>query len=320
MARIQTYANDGIVSEYDTVLGSDAESLNGTRNYSMGNILKFLKAGFDPIIGGTLNIRELSYIGSTYTTPYAYLNSLDPNITILQYDVVVVNINGTKYLLKKQDVIVGLDQAPLISSDFILLKDPQVNSDWNSTTGASQILNKPTVTPQVNSDWNSSSGVSQILNKPTIPTVTPQVNSDWSSVSGVSQILNKPTIPSAQVNSDWASNGGVSQILNKPAIPVDTNNLQKTITASYTLTQADNNYVIVINNNSTAINITVPSGLSNNFFVGFIQNGTADVSFLSSGTTFRNSIGFKIKGQWYQAALEQEGTSNVYYLLGNTKA
>jgi len=45
---------------------------------------------------------------------------------------------------------------------------------------------------QVNSDWNSSSGLSQILNKPSIPAA--QVNSDWNSSSGLSQILNKPNV------------------------------------------------------------------------------------------------------------------------------
>ena len=50
----------------------------------------------------------------------------------------------------------------------------QVNADWNSTTGASEILNKPTIpAAQVNSDWNATSGVAEILNKPTIPTSLP---------------------------------------------------------------------------------------------------------------------------------------------------
>jgi hypothetical protein len=52
----------------------------------------------------------------------------------------------------------------------------------------------PTV--QQPSDWNSSSGNNQILNKPTIPAA--QVNSDWNATSGVAEILNKPTIPAAQ--------------------------------------------------------------------------------------------------------------------------
>lgn len=56
------------------------------------------------------------------------------------------------------------------------------------------LTNKPTIpAAQVNSDWASVTGVSQILNKPTIPAA--QVNSDWNAVSGVARILNKPTIP-----------------------------------------------------------------------------------------------------------------------------
>jgi hypothetical protein len=114
----------------------------------------------------------------------------------------------------------------------------QVNSDWNSNSGVSEILNKPTLAAvatsgdyndlsnlpsipaaQVNSDWNSSSGVSQILNKPTIPAA--QVNSDWSASSGVAQILNKPTIPAAQIQSDWtqSNNAALDFIKNKPTIP-----------------------------------------------------------------------------------------------------
>lgn len=45
---------------------------------------------------------------------------------------------------------------------------------------------------QVNSDWNSVSGLSQILNKPTIPSA--QVSSDWNSVVSPTEILNKPRL------------------------------------------------------------------------------------------------------------------------------
>ena len=98
-------------------------------------------------------------------------------------------------------------------------------------------VNVPSPTPQVNADWNASSGVAQILNKPTIPTETsdltndsgfitlsdvpPQVNSDWNASSGAAQILNKPTIPAAQIQSDWnqSNNAAVDFIKNKPTIP-----------------------------------------------------------------------------------------------------
>lgn len=80
-------------------------------------------------------------------------------------------------------------------------------------------VNVPTPTPQVNSDWNASSGVAEILNKPSIPAA--QVNSDWNASSGVSEILNKPTIPAAQIQSDWnqTNNAALDFIKNKPTIP-----------------------------------------------------------------------------------------------------
>ena len=80
------------------------------------------------------------------------------------------------------------------SGDYTLVTSGELgaaafSNDYND------LSNKPTIpAAQVNSDWNSVSGVSQILNKPTIPAA--QVNSDWNAVSGVAQILNKPTIPS----------------------------------------------------------------------------------------------------------------------------
>ena len=100
----------------------------------------------------------------------------------------------------------------------------------DSTTGDSMQVNASEIVfpdattqstaavPQVNADWNSVSGVSEILNKPTIPAA--QVNSDWNAVSGVSEILNKPTIPAAQIQSDWnqSNNAAVDFIKNKPTL------------------------------------------------------------------------------------------------------
>ena len=81
-----------------------------------------------------------------------------------------------------------------------------------ATTGDyADLINKPTIpAAQVNSDWNSSSGVSEILNKPTLATVA--TSGDYA------DLINKPTIPAAQVNSDWNSSSGVSEILNKPTL------------------------------------------------------------------------------------------------------
>jgi hypothetical protein len=100
---------------------------------------------------------------------------------------------------------------------------------------------------------------------------------------------------------------------------VDTSNIQKEKTTSFTLNIVDNGYTIFINNGTTPITINVPSGLPNNFCVGFIQEGTGDVTFVGSGTTINNPIGLKSKGQGYQTFLEKKLATETYYLLGNTK-
>lgn len=104
-------------------------------------------------------------------------------------------------------------------------------------------------------------------------------------------------------------------------------NLQKVITypgdftgINYTVTNADNNYTIIVNNEATNITITIPSGLISKIGIGFIQKGTGDITFTPSGTTINNPTGLKIKGQYYQTFLEQEVSTGIFYLLGNTKA
>ena len=130
------------------------------------------------------------------------------------------------------------------------------------------------------------------------------------------------TITSTDSNTTYSAGTGLALI--GTVFSVD--NLQKVITypgdftgTNYTLTNADNNYEIIINNGATAVSITVPSGLTSKIGVGFTQKGTGDVSYTASGTTINNPIGLKIKGQYYQTFLSQESNTNLFYLGGNTK-
>ncbi len=98
------------------------------------------------------------------------------------------------------------------------------------------------------------------------------------------------------------------------------NNLQRTITGSATILETDNNYTIIINNGATNINITVPTGLSTKFAVGFIQQGTGDVTFVESGTTINSPLDYlKIKGENFWAYLEKVGSTEVFQLAGELK-
>lgn len=99
------------------------------------------------------------------------------------------------------------------------------------------------------------------------------------------------------------------------------NNLQRTITGSTTILETDNNSTIIINNGATAINITIPTGLTTKFAIGFIQQGTGDVTFVESGTTINSPLDYlKIKGENYWAYLEKVGSSEVFQLAGELKA
>ncbi len=104
---------------------------------------------------------------------------------------------------------------------------------------------------------------------------------------------------------------------------VSVENLQRTITSTTTISNFDNNYTLIIDNGANPINIIIPDGLIANINVGFIQQGTGDVTFLpliSGGVEMKSPLNYtKIKGVNYNAYIEQVGTSNVYHLLGNLK-
>ena len=161
-----------------------------------------------------------------------------------------------------------------------------------------------------------------IVNSNPVNNLTYINEGDNITISGIGDIEDPYIITSIDTNTTYTAGIGLS--LTGTIFAIE--NLQKVITyptdftgINYTLTNADNNYTIIINNNSTAVTITIPSGLTSKINIGFIQKGTADVSYVASGTTINSPIGFKIKGQYYQTFLEQEDNTNIFYLLGNTK-
>lgn len=103
---------------------------------------------------------------------------------------------------------------------------------------------------------------------------------------------------------------------------VNVKNLQsETLGFNILLNASNDGYTIFIQNTTTPIVITVPLGLPSNFTCGFIQEGPGDIEFQGEGgVTIHNPIGFKIKGQKYQAFLEKKLNTETYYLLGNTKS
>lgn len=85
---------------------------------------------------------------------------------------------------------------------------PQVNSDWNASSGIARILNKPNLAPVA-----TSGSYNDLTDKPSAPEIPDQVNADWNATSGVSQILNKPNLATV------ATSGQYNDLEGKPAIP-----------------------------------------------------------------------------------------------------
>lgn len=157
-------------------------------------------------------------------------------------------------LADKQDVLTAGDNISIVNNVISASFPEQVNADWESNSGKSEILHKPdlsvyatktevsedladkqdvltagsnitiennvisaSVPEQVNSDWEATSGIQEILNKPIVRDLIPGNNITMEdSANGV--VISATAAP--QVNADWNASSGVSAILNKPDLSV----------------------------------------------------------------------------------------------------
>lgn len=158
-------------------------------------------------------------------------------------------------------------------------------------------------------------------NLPSSTSITEGTNID---ITGTGTTLD-PYIINAVVNGSETkiSNGITTVVTGNGTIAtpyiLETVNLQKIIPASnYVLNSADNNYLIFINNGSTDITITVPTGLISGFQCGFMQQGAGIVTFVNAvGVIINTPTGLKIRGQNYDAFIEKVLATEVYHLSGD---
>lgn len=115
------YPLDVTISDEDYVIGTDGDNLGKiTKNFDVGSLRRFINSGLSPEVGGTLRFTEITYNG-LLVSPADVANALDPIFEVLQYHVVVFNINGNRFLLKSQAQFIGVDQTELLDSDFVLI-------------------------------------------------------------------------------------------------------------------------------------------------------------------------------------------------------
>lgn len=170
------------------------------------------------------------------------------------------------------------------------LAEVATTGNYGSLTGLPSIP-----APQINSDWNSSSGVSAVLNKPTIPTLTDSVSTVSSTIAASATAV-KTANDNALVQADWSAATGLASILNKPTIPILTDSVtttSSTIAASATAVKtANDNALVQADWNATtglAVILNKPTGLTQ-IQSDWSQTTTTAVDFIKNKPTVSDSV------------------------------
>jgi hypothetical protein len=231
-----------------------------------------------------LRISEIDYEGELYSNPAEFVNALSPTFEVLNYNPLFIKFNGQQFLLKLQDVTIGVGQDEVIMSDFI---------EFPISVG-----------PQGPQGIQGEQGEQGIQGEQG-PQGVPGTDGETIVENG---------------NTTLANGSGT---VTDPYI-IEIKNLQKEIdTFPYTLTSEDDKYTIFVDNGASNVTINIPDNLVDNFSVVFVQKGTGDVLIQGSGTAIMlypsTTLQNIIKGQYYWAMIEKELTTDTYYLLGSLK-
>ncbi len=166
----------------------------------------------------------------------------------------------------------------------------QVKSDWNATTGAAEILNKPTIpAAQVQSDWGqtTTSAVDFIKNKPTIPSNIGDLTNVSSTAPNNNEVLKWN-------GSAWApaadATGGGGGGISLTDLSVTTNSVgtaalsYNNSTGVFSYTPPDLSGYSTTSHNHSFISITgTPSSYDNGKWLRSTANGVEWVAAPSSG-------------------------------------
>jgi len=118
MAKIRTYTIDNIISDRDLVVGSDADNSNETKNFQVSDLRQYVLSGLEPETGGNLKITTIVDNASSYTDPDDYFNNSSTPITVLQYEIIFLILNGKTFIFRKNDDVYGVGETQVVLSDF----------------------------------------------------------------------------------------------------------------------------------------------------------------------------------------------------------
>lgn len=226
-----------------------------------------------------------------------------------------IDILAGSHRLEFADNILSLIVATITDGDTLLstVDLSALDTVDNYVTGASFDGGTNTLTitrnnglPDITVDLSSLSVPDVYLETATYDSVTNNIvltlNDTTEITLNVDNIFND-----AQVQSDYLEDD-----INSPAY-IQNRNPQKEIVSSYQLQDSDNNYVIFINNDVNNITIDCAAITAvDNYYVGFVQQGTGTVTFLNYNV---KPVGQQdvIYGQGHVAAVEiYNGTIHIF--------
>ena len=120
------------------------------------------------------------------------------------FDVVVSYTTGNGSIVEDKDYLVSLIDIP--GGDIPTKTSDLIN---DGEDGVHPFITAADVTPQVNSDWDATSGVAEILNKPIIPTKTSDLTNDGE--DGINPFITLEDIPTPNLN-DVLLEGNISEL------------------------------------------------------------------------------------------------------------
>lgn len=216
----------------------------------------------------------------------------------------------TTGLASKQDTISDLSTIRSGAAAGATAVQPGSLATVATTGDYDDLLNKPSIpAAQVNSDWNSNSGVSQILNKPTLATVA--------TTGSYSDLSNKPTIPTVDQTYNASSANAQSGVAVAQAIAAAP-------AGSYTAgdgieISAQDEISVAYDTDTLQINSPSSNIYSKNAFTGESGNmyGTIEDGALAAAIQTANSFTLHIPGNTFSTLENMTGREILLVLSSN---
>ena len=263
-------------------------SASGDAVYSESHVTSSNANGLITVNIGGGSVLHGSFTGINWSDgPYFLKTDIDPNGGN-EY-----SITSVQQLLSVPYALYANEAANGFSGDYNDLTNrpqiPQIPTDVSAFNNDAGYITAVQVPAQVNADWNATSGAAEILNKPAL-------------FSGnYNDLTNKPTLFDGNYNSltnrpnlaEVAISGSYNDLMNKPTIPAAANNATLTIQRNESLVGT---FTADASTNTT-INIVVPTttgDLTNNS--GFIT--AADIPEIPTNVSqLNNDAGYLTTAQ-----------------------